>query len=184
MLSQFIRIPKKRVLLDLDFEFPLGTNAIGRLDENSEGLLILTNDKQLTQLLLKPENLHKRIYWVQLHGKITEEELKTLEGGVMIRLNLNDYLTKPCKAKIIETPTNLALRGHPVKPELPTTWVELTLTEGKFHQIRKMTVVVGHQTMRLIRIAIEDVLLNDMKPGEVHELQREEIYKKLKITPP
>ncbi len=184
MLSQFIRIPKKRVLLDLDFEFPLGTNAIGRLDENSEGLLILTNDKQLTQLLLKPENLHKRVYWVQVGGKVTEEEIKTLESGVKIRLNPHDYITKPCKARIIEAPENLALRGHPVKPELPTTWIELILTEGKFHQIRKMTVVVGHQTMRLLRIAIEDVLLGTMKPGEVKELQREEIYEKLKITPP
>ncbi len=181
MLSQFVRIPKKRVLLDLNFEFPLGTNAIGRLDENSEGLLVLTNDKQLTQLLLKPENLHTRVYCVQVLGKVTEEELKILEAGVKIRLNPLDYFTKPCKAKIIEAPSNLAPRGHPVKPELPTTWIELTLTEGKFHQIRKMTVVVGHQTVRLIRNAIEDVLLNDMKPGEVRKLQREEIYDKLKI---
>jgi len=181
MLSQFVRMPKKRCLADLDFNFPEGTNALGRLDENSEGLLILSNDKQLTQLLLKPENLHERVYWVQVLGKVTREELKILEGGVKIRLNPHDYLTKPCIAKIIEAPGNLALRGHPVKPELPTTWIELTLTEGKFHQIRKMTVVVGHQTARLIRVAIEDVLLNDMKPGEVRELQQEEIYTQLKI---
>jgi 23S rRNA pseudouridine2457 synthase len=184
MLSQFVKIPKKRGLSDLDFNFPEGTNALGRLDENSEGLLILSTDKQLTNLLLKPENLHKRVYWVQVHGKVTEEELKTLEGGVKIRLNPNDYFTKPCKARIIEPPVNLADRGHPVKPELPTTWIELVLTEGKFHQVRKMTVVVGHQTMRLIRIAIEDVLLTDMKPGEVRELQAEEIYKKLNIPLP
>ena len=181
MLSQFVRIPKKRVLTDLDFNFPVGTNALGRLDENSEGLLILSNDKQLTQLLLHPENLHERVYWVQVHGKVTEEEIKTLEAGVKIRLNPHDYLTKPCKAKIIAPPDNLALRGHPVKPELPTTWIELTLTEGKFHQIRKMTVVIGHQTMRLIRVAIEDLLLQDMKPGEVRELQKWDIYRKLKI---
>lgn len=181
MLSQFVRIPKKRVLGDLDFNFPEGTNALGRLDENSEGLLILTNDKQLTQLLLKPENLHERVYWVQVHGKVTEEELKILEAGVKIRLNPNDYQTKPCKARIIEPPQNLAQRGHPIKPELANTWIELILTEGKFHQVRKMTSAVGHQTLRLIRVAIEDVLLTDMKPGEVRELQPEEIYSKLKI---
>src|SRR5438094_7124318 len=98
MLSQFVRIPKKKCLADLNFNFPGGTNALGRLDENSEGLLILSNDKQLTNLLLKPENLHKRVYWVQVHGKVTREELKLLEGGVSIRLNPLDYITKPCKA--------------------------------------------------------------------------------------
>ena len=183
MLSQFVRIPKKRCLADLDYDFPEGTNALGRLDENSEGLLILSNDKQLTHLLLKPENLHERVYWVQVLGKVTEEEIKTLEAGVKIRLNPLDYITKPCKARVIEAPQNLALRGHPVKSELPTTWIELTLIEGKFHQIRKMTVAVGHQTARLIRVAIEDVLLSDMKPGEVREFTQEEIYRKLKINP-
>ena len=181
MLSQFVRIPKKRVLGDLVFDFPEGTNAIGRLDENSEGLLVLTNDKQLTQLLLKPENLHERVYWVQVHGKVTDEEIKTLETGVTIRLNPNDYQTKPCKARIIDAPNDLAPRGHPIKPELPSTWIELILIEGKFHQIRKMTVAVGHQTLRLLRVAIENVLLNDMKPGEVRELPQQEIYDKLKI---
>ena len=181
MLSQFVRIPKKRCLADLDFNFPEGVNALGRLDENSEGLLILSNDKQLTQLLLKPENLHERVYWVQVLGIVTQEELKNLEDGVKIRLNPHDYITKPCKAKIIAAPNNLALRGHPVKSELPSTWIELTLTEGKFHQIRKMTVVVGHQTVRLIRVAIEEIFLNDMKPGEVRELKQEEIYANLKI---
>jgi 23S rRNA pseudouridine2457 synthase len=182
MLSQFVKIRKKRCLGDLDFIFPEGTNALGRLDDNSEGLLILTNNKQLTPLLLNPENLHARVYWVQVHGKVAEEELKTLETGVKIRLNPNDYFTKPCKARIIEAPQNLAPRGHPVSPDLLTTWIELTLTEGKFHQVRKMTSAIGHQTMRLIRVSIEDVFLTDMKPGEVRELQEEEIFSKLKIN--
>ena len=182
MLSQFVRIPKKRVLADLDFTFPEGTNALGRLDENSEGLLILSTEKQLVNLLLKPENLHKRVYWVQVHGKIKNEELKIIKEGVGIRMHKEDYITKPCTAKIIDTPPNLALRGHAVRDDIATTWVELILTEGKFHQVRKMTAAVGHQTMRLIRVAIEDVLLSDMKPGEVREIKREEIYDKLKIA--
>jgi 23S rRNA pseudouridine2457 synthase len=183
MLSQFVRVRKKRCLTDLDFTFPEGINALGRLDDNSEGLLILTNDKQLTPLLLNPENQHDRVYWVQVHGNVTEEELKTLEGGVKIRLNPLDYFTKPCKARIIEAPQNLAPRGHPVSPDLTTTWIELILTEGKFHQVRKMTSAINHQTMRLLRVAIEDVLLTDMKPGEVRELTEKEIFSKLKIRP-
>ncbi len=184
MLSQFVRIPKKKVLGDLNYNFPEGTNALGRLDENSEGLLILSTDKQLTGLLLKPENLHQRVYWVQVHGVVKQETLKLLEEGITIRMHKEDYFTKPCKARIIDTPSNLALRGHPVSEDKTTTWLELILIEGKFHQIRKMTAAVGHQTMRLIRTAIEDVLIEDMKPGEVRELLREEIYEKLKIEMP
>jgi len=78
----------------------------------------------------------------------------------------------------------LAQRGHPVRDDITTTWIELILTEGKFHQVRKMTAAVGHQTMRLIRVAIEDMLLLDMKPGEVREIAQEEIYSKLKIQLP
>ncbi|HWY38595.1 MAG TPA: pseudouridine synthase [Bacteroidia bacterium] len=181
MLSQFVRMPKKKCLADLDFTFPEGINALGRLDENSEGLLILSNDKQLNRLLLKPENEHKRVYWVQVQGIPANEELKQLGSGIHIRLDNLDYVTKPCGVKIIAEPADLPARGHPVKPQHTTTWIELTLMEGKFHQVRKMTAATGHQTMRLIRVAIENVLLNNMKPGEVRELKQEEIYSLLKI---
>jgi 23S rRNA pseudouridine2457 synthase len=184
MLSQFVRIPKKKVLADLIYNFPEGTNALGRLDENSEGLLILSTDKQLTNLLLQPQNQHHRVYWVQVHGKVNAETLQKLENGISIRMHGDDYTTKPCKAIIIETPKNLPYRAHPVRDDIATTWIELTLTEGKFHQVRKMTAAVGHQTMRLIRVAIEDILLLDMKPGEVREIAQEEIYSKLKIEIP
>ena len=184
MLSQFVPMRKKHVLADLDYTFPAGTNALGRLDENSEGLLILSTEKQLTHLLLKPEHEHNRVYWVQVHGQVSAETLQKLEGGISIRMHKEDYFTKPCRAKIIDTPGDLAVRGHPVRDDISTTWIELILREGKFHQIRKMTAAVGHQTMRLLRVAIEDVLLTDMKPGEVRELSREEIYSKLKIAVP
>ena len=184
MLSQFVPMRKKNVLADLKYTFPQGTNALGRLDENSEGLLILSNEKQLTHLLLKPENLHKRVYWVQVHGKIKADALKILEEGLTIRMHKEDYVTKPCAVRVIDTPIDLAERGHPVRDDISTTWIELILTEGKFHQVRKMTAAVGHQTMRLIRVAIEDLLLTDMKPGEVREVSREAIYGKLKIALP
>lgn len=182
MLSQFVRIPKKKGLADLAYVFPEGTNALGRLDENSEGLLILSNEKQLVNLLLKPENIHRRIYWVQVHGKVSEDTLQKIEAGISIRMHKEDYITKPCTAKIIETPANLPPRGHPVRDDITTTWMELGLTEGKFHQVRKMTAAVGHQTMRLIRTGIEDLWLPNMNPGHVQQIEKEELYRRLKIV--
>ena len=185
MLSQFVRMPKKRCLADLDFDFPEGTNALGRLDENSEGLLILSNDKKLNQLLLKPENLHERVYWVQVQFRIKNEELRMLEDGVRIRLGKEDYVTKPCKARIMEAPANLPIRERrPVKTELETEWLELTLTEGKFHQVRKMCAAIDHQVLRLLRVGIEDLQLHTFKPGTVKEMSREEIYALLRINLP
>jgi 23S rRNA pseudouridine2457 synthase len=182
MLSQFVRIPKKKCLRDLAYDFPTGTNAVGRLDENSEGLLILSDDKALNAALLKPEHAHERTYWVQVYGKVTEETLQKLEAGVQIRLNPVDYTTRPCKARVIEEPPDLPPRGHPVRSDLITTWIELKLTEGKFHQVRKMTAAVNHQTMRLIRCSIEDLHMGDLKPGEVQELDKDDIHHKLKIA--
>jgi 23S rRNA pseudouridine2457 synthase len=185
MLSQFVRMPKKRCLADLDFDFPEGVNALGRLDENSEGLLILSNDKKLNQLLLKPENEHKRVYWVQVQFKVQPAELKTLEEGMKIRLEKGDYMTRPCQARIIAPPEQLPPRERrPVRTDLETEWLELILTEGKFHQVRKMCAGVGHQVLRLLRVSIEDLALESMKPGWVRELSRQDIFSKLRIPDP
>lgn len=183
MLSQFVRMPKKRCLADLDFNFPEGTNALGRLDENSEGLLILSNDKKLNQLLLKPENEHRRVYWVQVQFKVEAEELEQMQKGLTIRLEKGDYLTKPCKARVISPPALLSPRERrPVKDDvLETVWLELTLTEGKFHQVRKMCAGIGHQVLRLVRYSIEDLALENAQPGFVKEYSREEIYRLLNI---
>jgi 23S rRNA pseudouridine2457 synthase len=185
MLSQFVRMPKKKCLADLDFNFPQGTNALGRLDENSEGLLILSTDKQLHYILLKPENLHKRVYWVQVQGRVKNEELRMLEEGIKIRLEKGDYVTKPCGAKIIEEPKNLPMRERrPVKTELVSEWLELALTEGKFHQVRKMCAGINHQVLRLLRVSIEDLHLESYTPGTVKEMTQQEIYSKLNISLP
>lgn len=87
MLSQFVQIPKKRTLSNLDFIFADGTNALGRLDDNSEGLLLLTNDKKVNRLLMNPENKHERVYWVQVHGEVKQNTLGQLENGVDINLD-------------------------------------------------------------------------------------------------
>jgi 23S rRNA pseudouridine2457 synthase len=185
MLSQFVRMPKKRCLADIDFDFPPGTNALGRLDENSEGLLILSTDKKLNMLLLKPENLHERVYWVQVQFKVKPEELKVLEEGIDIQLDSGTYRTKPCKARVIEPPAGLPERERrPVRKDLETEWLELTLTEGKFHQVRKMCAGIGHQVFRLMRISIEDLRLETYQPGNVKELSQKEIYSMLNIPLP
>jgi len=181
MISQFTSSHKKKCLDSLEFTFPKDVYPLGRLDENSEGLLILTNDKKLNYKLLNPEFEHKRIYLVQLQGIITAQALKQMEQGVTIALDAGPYTTKTCKAKQVKNPESLPLRGHPVSERLPTSWIELTLTEGKFHQVRKMTAGVGFPCLRLIRIAIEELRLENMQPGDVRELKRDAVYKKLHI---
>lgn len=166
----------------LNFTFPKDVYPLGRLDENSEGLLILSNDKSLNYKLLSPEFEHKRIYLVQLQGLINAEALKQIESGVTIALDGGPYTTKSCRVKQVKKPDNLPPRGHPISERLPTSWIELTLTEGKFHQIRKMTAGVGFPCLRLIRIAIEEIRIENMLPGDVRELKRDVIYKKLNIS--
>ena len=183
MISQFTSSHKKKKCLgELGFEFPKDVYPLGRLDENSEGLLILTNDKTLNFKLLNPEFEHKRIYLVQLQGIITNEALQQMEKGVEIALEAGTYLTKPCKVKAVKKPETLPPRGHPISDRLPTSWIELTLTEGKFHQVRKMTAGVGFPCLRLIRIAIEDIRLENMQPNDVREIKRDAVYKKLGIA--
>ncbi|OFY83450.1 MAG: hypothetical protein A3F72_20625 [Bacteroidetes bacterium RIFCSPLOWO2_12_FULL_35_15] len=182
MISQFTSSHKKKKCLgELGFTFPKDVYPVGRLDENSEGLLILTNDKSLNFKLLNPEFEHKRIYLVQLQGIITPAAIKQLEAGVEIALDAGPYLTKSCTAKTVAKPEKLPPRGHPISEQLPTSWIELTLTEGKFHQVRKMTAGVGFPCLRLIRIAIEDIRIENMLPSDVRELKRDAVYKKLHI---
>jgi 23S rRNA pseudouridine2457 synthase len=181
MLSQFAPVNKKRTLSNLDFSFAEGTNALGRLDDNSEGLLLLTNDKKVNRLLMNPENKHQRVYWVQVHGDVQQDALDKLSAGVDIILEKSIYRTLTCEAKIIAPPENLPPRAHPVGTHFKTSWLELKLIEGKFHQIRKMTDKVGHQTMRLIRVSIEDIFLHNWVPGTIQQLTPDIFYEKLKI---
>jgi 23S rRNA pseudouridine2457 synthase len=183
VISQFTTTHLNKKCLDsLGFQFPKNVYPVGRLDENSEGLLILTNDKNLNYKLLNPEFNHKRIYLCQLQGIITNEALKEMESGISIALDTGAYTTKPCKAKKVKKPERLPPRDHPVSGSLPTSWIELTLTEGKYHQVRKMAAGVGFPCIRLIRIAIEDIRLENMQPGDVRELKRDAVYKRLNIA--
>lgn len=183
MVSQFVSSHRKKRLLTLiDFDFPEGTYPVGRLDENSEGLLLLTNDKSLNDLLLLPSRQHKRTYILQVEKRISPESLEKLRTGIdIVTPREGNYTTKPAEVRIIERPEWLPPRGHEFRADLPQTWLQMTLTEGKYHQVRKMTAGVGHPTKRLIRSAIEDLSVVGMKPGGVRELGSKELFALLKL---
>lgn len=175
MLSQFVSPYEQRLLGDLDFSFPPGTNAVGRLDNHSEGLLILTNDKSLTRRLLHPSKQHFRRYAVLVKGIVTDDELQTLRSGVEIGVKGKGFQTTlPCDVRIISG-EEFAEREPPYIKYGPHTWLEFILTQGKNRQIRKMCRAVRHEVQRLIRTHIEDLSLEDLKAGEVREIDKTKI---------
>lgn len=159
------------------FNFPKDVYPIGRLDMDSEGLLLLSNDKQLTEFLLNPKNLHEREYYVQVENIPSKEAIEKLIAGVVIE----NKKTLPAKVKIIEDP-KFPERIPPIRERktIPTSWVSVTLAEGRNRQVRKMTAAIGHPTLRLIRVRIEKIKLRELKPGEVTELNQQEITRLIK----
>lgn len=182
MVSQFVSSHKLRLLCDLDYTFPEGTNAVGRLDNDSEGLLILTNDKSLVGKLMHPDRKRSKRYVVQVEKMVSEEKLNFLRNGVNILVKgKGEYFTKECEVNIIDKPNYLPERGHSFRDDLPQTWLEFVLKEGKNRQIRKMCSAVRHDCKRLIRTHIEDLDIIGMKAGEVKEIGQEELFRKLGI---
>jgi 23S rRNA pseudouridine2457 synthase len=182
MLSQFTKEGEHATLADL-FEFPKDVYPVGRLDSDSEGLLILSNDKKLNHALLDPSNGHKRTYYAQVEGTMTADACVTLEKGVDISVDGKTYTTKPCTVKIMDAPKNIPDRIPPirVRKTVPDSWISLTLEEGKNRQVRKMTAAAGFPTLRLIRYAIEKLDIKNMLPSDVREISRMEAYDQLKL---
>lgn len=179
VLSQFsIESDKKTLAIFFDIEKDI--YPVGRLDFDSEGLLILTNDKEINQRLLNPNNLHKKVYWVQVEGLINAQAIKKLTTGVIINVDGKNYKTKPSIAKIINNP-KVCERTPPIRfrKDIPTSWILITLTEGKNRQVRKMTAAVGFPTLRLIRNRIENICIDEMQPGDIIQISKSSIYKKL-----
>lgn len=173
-LSQFVnnqsRRKNKKLLGEL-YDFHPDTMSIGRLDQNSEGLLLLTTDGGLSYKILN-SGIEKE-YWVQVDGEVTENAIKKLKEGVEISIYGKSYQTKPCKAKPIKTP-DLPPPNRPIKPmgNHTTSWLSITITEGKFRQVRKMTAKVGFPTLRLVRVRIGEEFLEELKLGEVIEVEK------------
>lgn len=183
VLSQFTREhPDHRVLGDL-FDFPRDVYPVGRLDKDSEGLLIITNDKTLTHRLLDPQFEHPRTYWVQVEGIPTQEALSQLRNGVPIRVKKETHQTRPAKVELFPHPPTLSERDPPVRfrKTVPDRWLSMTLTEGKNRQVRRMCAAVGFPVLRLVRTRIEDLQLGPLAPGGIQELKKELIYQLLRF---
>jgi 23S rRNA pseudouridine2457 synthase len=188
MVSQFVSSNAKRLLGELGFDFPEGTHPIGRLDNDSEGLLILTTDKRVTRLLFQGEVPHRRTYLVKVKYSVSEESLARLRQGVSIRIRGGGYyVTAPCEAELIDEPMGLFPRAEetpdyvPVRDYVPVSWLRIVLTEGKFHQVRKMVAAIGHRCIRLVRVSIEELTLEGLGAGEVREVAAEQFFGQLKI---
>ncbi|WP_255713828.1 pseudouridine synthase [Dyadobacter sp. CY356] len=185
MLSQFTREGDHATLADLDFNFAKDIYPVGRLDADSEGLLLLTNDNYLKTKLLEPRNRHNRTYYVQVEGEISSEACQKMADGVIISINGKSYQTLPASASQLGEPT-LPERNPPIRfrKNIPTSWVSITLHEGKNRQVRRMTAAVGFPTLRLVRWAIGKINLADFgtdgaKPGDVWEVTDQEVRKLL-----
>ena len=182
MVSQFVSTDDVRLLGALDFDFPEGTHAIGRLDSHSEGLLILTTNKRVTNLLFQGEIPHKRTYIVHVGHVVSQETLHKLRTGIGILIKGGvEYVTTPCEVEITQRPPVLSLQKADER-DIPHTWLKITLTEGKYHQIRKMVRTAGHRCKRLIRTSIENLELDGLEPGAVREIEESEFFEKLKIS--
>lgn len=172
-LSQFVNNQNKRrnkKLLGELHDFPQGTMSIGRLDENSEGLLLLTTDGKVSEQV-RSKKVEKE-YYAQVDGIVTEEAIERIQKGVEIGVRDKKYTTLPCKASIIHTAPHFPLTTQKIRSERhgPTSWLSVTVTEGKFRQVRKMTAAVGFPTLRLVRVRIGHITLDDMPSGHFQEV--------------
>lgn len=160
---------KKRFLGELG-DFPAGTMAIGRLDEDSEGLLLLTTDGRVSEQV-RSRHVEKE-YYAQVDGLLTPEALARLQAGVEISIHGTPYRTLPSQARLLVTAPDLPPRGRRIRDERhgPTSWVAITVREGKFRQVRKMTAAVGFPTLRLVRVRVGDIRLGDLPAGASREV--------------
>lgn len=173
-LSQFMsnnpsEARKKRFLGELH-DFPEGTMSIGRLDEHSEGLLLLTTDGRVSEQIRRKDV--EKEYYAQVDGLITDEAVTRLQQGVEISLSEGPYQTLPCAAYRLPAPPDLPPRTRHIRSDRhgPTSWVSITVSEGKNRQVRKMTAAVGFPTLRLVRVRIGHLWLGELAAGEVREV--------------
>lgn len=172
-LSQFVsnqnKQRNKKMLGDL-YDFPEGAMAIGRLDESSEGLLLVTTDGKVSEQVRSKEI--EKEYYAQLDGEITDEAIEQLKTGIEIGTGSNAYTTLPCKAFRLDLSPDFPPRAKKIRDERhgPTSWLSITITEGKFRQVRKMTAAVGFPTLRLVRVRIGNITLDGLEPGQTIEV--------------
>ena len=178
MLSQFTKELPQHITLQDFLEVEKDVYPVGRLDKDSEGLLLLTNDNQFKTKLLDPTSNSSKSYWVQVEGAFDDKARLQLEKGVEIKLKSGIYRTKSCKVSIIDSP-KVDERNPPIRERknIPTSWIEIAITEGKNRQVRKMCASVGFPCLRLIRCRIKDLSFIDVTQGEYRTLTNIEINK-------
>lgn len=182
VLCQFTAEGDKQTLADYLTGIDKDIYPVGRLDYDSEGLLILTNDKSLNNKLLNPAFAHKKTYYVQVEGEVTADAITKLEQGVAISVKGKKHITQKATARIIPEP-ELPERDPPIRyrKNIPTSWIELAISEGKNRQVRKMTAAVGFPTLRLVRFAIGSIDIDGMNLGDAIMLntkQRDRLFDK------
>ncbi|MBD2615181.1 MAG: rRNA large subunit pseudouridine synthase E [Nostoc sp. ZfuVER08] len=172
VLSQFTKETPTHSTLKDYIDVP-DVYPVGRLDWDSEGLLLLTSDGQLQHRLAHPRFAHKRTYWVQVERIPDAEAIKRLQTGVEIQ----DYRTQPAEVRLLPAEPQLPERNPPIRfrKNVPTAWLEMTLTEGKNRQVRRMTAAVGFPTLRLVRVSIAHLELNDLQPGQWRDITISEL---------
>lgn len=163
------------------FSVPKDVYPVGRLDYDSEGLLILTNDAQVNHRLLQPAFGHEREYWVQVEGLMDETAMVALRRGINIIIDGKPHTTKKCKVAPLPAQLQIPDRIPPIRfrKNIPDCWIQLVLTEGKNRQVRRMTAKTGYPTLRLIRYRIGGLTLEGLSPGGIRELQQQQFYRML-----
>jgi 23S rRNA pseudouridine2457 synthase len=176
VLSQFSSEGGKKCLKDI-IEVEKDVYPVGRLDYDSEGLLLLTNDTSINHQLLHPSFEHKRTYWVQVDGAITADAASQLAKGVAISIDGQQYKTKPAVVQLLPDDINVPDRNPPIRfrKTIPATWASITLTEGKNRQVRKMFAAVGFPVLRLIRAQLGNYTIEKMQPGDLLSLTEQEV---------
>ena len=176
VLSQFTSTEGKLCLKDI-LHVPTDVYPVGRLDYDSEGLLLITNDKTINQQLLNPVFAHQRTYWVQVEGAITEAAIAQLSKGVSINVDGKLYLTKPAQLEILPDTLEVPERNPPIRfrKSIPTSWIAIQIMEGKNRQVRKMFAQVGFPVLRLIRAKLGKYSVHQMQPGDCLSLTAAEV---------
>ena len=176
VLSQFTTSEGKKCLKDI-IEVEKDVYPVGRLDYDSEGLLLLTNDSSINHQLLHPSFEHKRTYWVQVDGAITQEAANALSKGVTINIDGQQYKTKPAIVKLLPDNIEVPDRNPPIRFRklIPATWASIQLTEGKNRQVRKMFASVGFPVLRLIRAQLGTYTIDKMQPNDLLSLTEQEV---------
>ena len=181
-MSQFSKDQHDQKCLKDYLKVPIDVYPVGRLDKDSEGLLLLTNDPSINAKTLQPSNKLAKTYWVQLEGIPEQSKLQSLKKGIKIRIEGSLYLVKALSVKLLDPSPILHPRNPPIRfrKTVPDSWIEISIDEGKNRQVRRMLAAIGYPVLRLVRVSIAKLQLHDLEPGMSKEITKSELIANLK----